>query len=80
MSVTDISYLPASVDRKEPTAICSKDGLAGVPLVTLKDGTKAPEYLVCEKCGAHLHISPNSKGAFSYQGCDCENPEWMQYE
>ena len=30
MSVTQTSYLPESVERKEPTAICSKDGLAGV--------------------------------------------------
>jgi len=55
------------------------DLLGGVPMVTLKDGSRAPEYMVCEKCGAHLNISPNPKGAFSYQSCHCDEPEWMQH-
>ena len=46
--------------------------------VKLKDGTKVPEFIICKNCGSHLHISPNSKGAFSYQGCNCHEPEWFQ--
>jgi hypothetical protein len=37
-----------------------------------------PEYILCEKCGAKLYVSPNSKGAFSYQGCNCHEPDWMK--
>lgn len=37
-------------------------------------------HMLCEKCGQKLSISPNSKGALSYQGCNCHEPEWMQYE
>lgn len=37
-------------------------------------------FINCEKCGAKLGVSPNSKGAFSYQGCNCDQPEWMQQQ
>ena len=37
---------------------------------------KAKE-ITCEQCGQKLGISPNSKGAFSYQSCKCNEPELM---
>ena len=49
-----------------------------VPTVKLASGHEVPEYILCEKCGQKLHISPNTKGAFSYQGCNCHEPDWMQ--
>lgn len=35
--------------------------------------------IVCERCGSKLGISPNSKGAFSYQGCNCNLPDWIRF-
>lgn len=44
-------------------------------VVKLATGHVVPEYILCDKCGERLYISPNSKGAFSYQGCRCHEPE-----
>jgi len=45
------------------------------PTVKLSSGQEVLEYILCDKCGKNLHISPNTKGAFSYQGCDCHEDE-----
>lgn len=48
-----------------------------VPAARLASGHEVSEYILCEKCGQKLHISPNTEGAFSYQGCNCHEPDWV---
>jgi hypothetical protein len=53
--------------------------MADIPFVKLPSGQSVPANMICKKCGTKLGISPNSKGAFSYQGCNCHEPDWIQH-